>query len=419
MIYFVLIALAALSGIFICVHFFGRRHSNVALIIGGLLLTAFFVAVPLGLREYGQNVGESEYQTILEALDFYGTAAGLLSSLFLGYIAFRISRNEHKKNNSSCVSISPVRCKPIFLRDTVNTKEEMPLRGTHGLFKKHKKIEAYIDRAIEDAKLAEAKKKNNGTASNDEIPADKPVPLTADGFTQAQVRDFNHQKFENIPDLGKMTNGRDIRINRFLEKKRDRLKAKLDEMKKNENYYLNREYWRIKRKYVNYIDYASMSEFESNKVLSMELRNQGPAALQRIMLYFSDSNCVYTTFVSFDDNTPRYKFIGIPDDSRDGEVVYVTFISCYNERTYGEFKLTEIVEKVDAKSDNEKKDEEKENLAPKQYDELKAKLENPESPKNEKEADELERAKKILDIYEKTKHYTVKHFHYYGTDDHR
>ncbi len=371
--YIILTIIAIISVIFFSKHLFSKRHSNFTFIAGSCFLVVLLVFLPFALKEYSNSANETEYQTILEALDFYGTAIGLLSSLFLGYIAFRISRNENQRNNSSSISMESLECRPLFLKDVTYTKKELPKKSNKGYIGNKKYVKALVAKSTNDTQEEK---------------------ITADGYKRSFVREFNTQTFTNVSELRKLTNGRHLRISKFDEIYRSLLKKRLDRLSKKPKGDLsqNYKYQLTLRRYSYYTDYASMPESTSNKVLSFKMRNKGPASLQQISLYFPKSNCVFTSYFALDQDEEKCKFLGLPDASENDEVVYVTFISCYNERTYGEFKLSKIV------IPEEKKTE----LADSTPKEL---------------ADVTD--KDIKKRYKNSEFFTIRHFHFYGFEDHK
>jgi hypothetical protein len=242
----------------------------------------------------------------------------------LSYIAFRISRNDHKRNNSSCIIVQNLQCKPILVPDlTFNRVMRMQYsrRGPfHGL------------RYAWHAARGECEAVETKNAPGNDVKS---------GFNT------NMQRFPNVPRIGKPSNERLLRLGwwqrhrrRVLLRKKSRLAAAKNDKPLGfwRRYRLALTDYRLQR----YEDYTTQDGQKKNKVLVLKQRNCGPSVLQQIKLSFPGNNYVFECYFVLSPDEEKCNFLLLPDDSRINDVIHITFTSCYGERTFGEFKLAPV-----------------------------------------------------------------------------
>lgn len=370
---FVLIlCLTILSLLFLALHLLSARHRSVHLAIGSLLLIGALTLIPFYVNDLAA-AGDTTPLSLPEIIEFYGTVLGLVSSCVLGYVAFRISRNDHKRHNSSCVSISSVQCRPIYVVD--KSFARIHTDPSH-----RKRRFADLAAAWAAFRSADA----TTTADPHYKPKQPDTAATKDGSFNYNVQKFKtNDENEPIIEVGKLANEATVRLGRGALRRQKRLEKTVSGLKAKKKLcpFGRARLVLTERRLQRYQDYTTLPDTLKRNVLSFCISNQGPSALQQILITFPRNNYRFTCYVSFPEQTTRYKYIILPDDCQLDDVLQITFISCYNERTYGEFKLNSVKPlPISSLPENMDKAE------PKYVEESRNRI-----------------------------YYTPKHFHYYGT----
>lgn len=383
MLIFILI-LAIFSLLFLALHLIGARHRSIHLVLASLLLIAALALVPFYVNAMAANGGTAAL-SLPEIIEFYGTVLGLFSSCVLGYVAFRISRNDHKRHNSSCVSINSAQYRPIYVPDrTFNNVHTDP---TH-----RKKRFANLAAASAAFRSADAMPKIDPNYQPQQ-PSSSQTPSGSFNYNVQQFEDYHSPKEKEkeqenkdkdkkkIVEVGKLSNEIEVLLSKRARRRKARLEKAVARLKarKHIKALTRARLVLAERRLQRYQDYTTLPDALNRNILTLKIENHGPSALQQILITFPRNNYCFTCYVSFPDQTTKYKYIALPDDCQLDDVLQVTFISCYNERTYGEFKLNSI--KMDAKT-----------------------------PLNQGNADPA-----LVEQANSRIYYTPKHFHYYGT----
>lgn len=370
-----ILSFTILSLLFLALHLVGARHRSIHLAIGSLLLICALALIPFYVNALA-SVGNATPLSLPEIIEFYGTVLGLISSCVLGYVAFRISRNDHKRHNSSCVSISSAQYRPIYVADrTFNNVHTDPGH--------RKKRFADLSAAWAAFRSADAMPRIDPNY-RPEQPASS---QSKDGKFNYNVQTFDNyvppKKPEDDPyvEVGKLSNEIEVRLSKGTRRRKARLERTVARLKtrKKPKALTRARLVLAERRLQRYQDYTTLPDALNRNVLSLEIENFGPSALQQIAITFPRNNYRFTCYVSFPEQVAKYKYIALPDDCMLDDVLQVTFVSCYNERTYGEFKLNSV--KKDAKK-----------------------------PLNIDIADPA-----LVKQMDSRIYYTPKHFHYYGT----
>jgi hypothetical protein len=96
--------MAVLSGVFIVLYLSHRKtDSSYAALFLVFLVATVFSGIVLALY-----CGDKHELSLSDVLSFYGTIASVLASAYLGYVVYKIERDESRRNNSSCCIINKI-----------------------------------------------------------------------------------------------------------------------------------------------------------------------------------------------------------------------------------------------------------------------------------------------------------------------
>ena len=94
-------------------------------------------------------------------------------------------------------------------------------------------------------------------------------------------------------------------------------------------------------KKITYIPLSNEYEtkYISAKEIEFKIENCGRAVLNEIQLYFN-SNEIFYSHIILPSGEKKNVIIDIPEESKEDDLVKITFVSCYGVKTYGDFRIS-------------------------------------------------------------------------------
>jgi hypothetical protein len=224
----------------------------------------------------------------MDILSFYGTIASVLASAYLGYIVYKIEKDEICRNNSCCCIMNKISI-PDKDPGDVSTLE--------------------LRRISKDANTDASSKKKSRSKNASE-----------DDESSAKV-DESSKRIPLIPDS---------------------LNQKLVIVGRGYTEFYEKDWHKVLKDY--------MTDEEQPAILFFSIENHGPAFLQNIHFAFDTNNSdldFNSSLILANSADHKCKWLILPKGAtKVNKKVLVTFTSCYGDKTYADFSLVDIFEKT-------------------------------------------------------------------------
>lgn len=277
------VVVALLAVIFTIIYLFHRKNNS----SGAALASVFWVAALFSGAILGLYCADSHELTLSDILSFYGTIASVLASAYLGYVVYKIEKDEVCRNNSCCCIINKI----TVSEDDPGEVDTVELR----------RVSNDIEQKPQTKKASHSYKDAVGVEEQTNIgEVSEIIPFIPDKILKTLVIvGRGYTKFPNGTP-------------------RDKLK----------------EYM------------ASHPTEKQPAIMLFSVENHGPAFLQSIRFSFGAGVEFSTALILANEADHKCKWLFLPAGILDGHTVTVTFTSCYGDKTYADLKLEDLFAKT-------------------------------------------------------------------------